>query len=72
MKGQGPKSAQIPLGYVGRGLGQLESEISRNGWLTVTAIPDLVFNTDYNSKWYMSVNSLGINPLCCLGASGRA
>ena len=42
MKGQGPKSAQIPLGYAGRGLGQLESEISRNVWLTVTVIPDFV------------------------------
>ncbi len=72
MKGQGPKSARILLGYAGWGPGQLESEISRNGWLTVTAIPDLVFNTDYNSKWNMSVKSLGINPLCLSGASGLA
>ena len=70
--GKGPKNSILALGYAGWGPGQIESEISRNGWLTVTAIPDLVFNTDYNSKWNMSVKSLGINPLCLSGASGLA
>src|SRR5262245_19502993 len=43
-RGEGPTRAMITLGYVGWGAGQLEEEIKRNGWLTVKANPNLIFD----------------------------
>mmetsp|Transcript_23855 Transcript_23855/g.43185 ORF Transcript_23855/g.43185 Transcript_23855/m.43185 type:complete len:191 (+) Transcript_23855:60-632(+) len=70
--GEGPAQAQVMLGYAGWGPGQLESEIARNGWLTVQARSDLVFGADDDAKWIEAVKSLGIDPLGLSGAAGRA
>ena len=37
--GSGPRRVLITLGYAGWGAGQLEDELSRNGWLSVEADP---------------------------------
>ena len=37
--GDGPRRFLLTLGYSGWGAGQLEEELSRNGWLTVHLIP---------------------------------
>src|SRR5689334_1026890 len=43
--GQGPRRVLITLGYSGWSAGQLEDEIGRNGWLTVAAQPEIIFDT---------------------------
>ena len=43
--GAGPKKVFITLGYAGWSAGQLEDEISRNGWLTVDADAQVIFDT---------------------------
>ena len=40
---EGPGEFMVTLGYAGWGPGQLEDEILRNGWLTVDAKPEIIF-----------------------------
>lgn len=70
--GGGPESSFLALGYSGWGPGQLEDEISRNGWLVAEADPDLVFSPDNGGKWARALKSLGIEPLMLSATSGRA
>lgn len=68
----GPENALMMLGYAGWGPGQLEAEISRNGWLTADASPALIFETPAAEKWSKTLESLGIDPLGLSSAAGRA
>ena len=43
--GAGPKKVLVTLGYSGWGAGQLEEEMSRNGWINVDAEPGIIFDT---------------------------
>ena len=70
--GCGPKAALLALGYAGWGPGQLEAEIVENGWLTCTAVPDLVFASDNAGKWARALASLGVDPESLSAAAGRA
>ena len=60
--GKGPNSSIITVGYSGWFSGQLESELKENSWLTLPATPEIVFNTELNSVWELSLNELGIKP----------
>ena len=71
-EGRGPGRVVMALGYAGWGPGQLESEIAQNGWLTVEADADLVFNTADIDKWEAALNKLGINPLALSPDAGHA
>ena len=44
-EGSGPQKMLVTLGYSGWGAGQLEGEIAANAWLTVTATPQILFDT---------------------------
>ncbi|WP_299610567.1 YqgE/AlgH family protein [uncultured Tateyamaria sp.] len=70
--GDGPERALVMLGYAGWGPGQLEGEITRNGWLTVDASPPVVFGTGDTAKWIKALDVIGIDPLGLSGAAGRA
>ena len=70
--GQGPARAIVALGYAGWGPGQLEGEIAQNGWLTVDASPDLVFDLPDGSKWEAALKRLGVDALALSSAAGRA
>ncbi len=70
--GNGPEQALMMLGYAGWGPGQLESEIARNGWLTVDADSDLVFDMKDADKWSAALRLLGVDPLSLSGSAGRA
>lgn len=59
--GTGPKKSMLVLGYAGWGPGQLDAEILENGWLTVEADPELVFDDDLNAKWQHAIAKLGID-----------
>ncbi|GAA6200079.1 YqgE/AlgH family protein [Aquicoccus sp. SU-CL01552] len=70
--GQGPERALLMLGYAGWGPGQLESEITMNGWLTTDADPDLVFGQPDDAKWEAALRTLGVDPLTLSASAGRA
>lgn len=70
--GEGPERALMMLGYAGWGPGQLESEISMNGWLTADADGKLVYETDDSEKWEAALKSLGVDPLTLSASAGRA
>jgi putative transcriptional regulator len=59
--GGGPQKSLLALGYAGWAPGQLDAEIQANGWLSVAADPDLVFDADFDSKWQRALAKLGID-----------
>ncbi len=70
--GTGPQRALMMLGYAGWGPDQLEDEISRNGWLTADAAPELVYDMPDDAKWAAALNSIGVDPLGLSASAGRA
>jgi len=70
--GGGPERLLMALGYSGWGAGQLESEVKANGWLTVPADENLLFNTAPESKWERALAKIGISPMMLSGEAGHA
>lgn len=71
-RGAGPAFALLALGYSGWGPGQLETEIARNGWLTVDAAQSLIFSADNRGKWTDALRGIGVDPLSLSATAGRA
>jgi putative transcriptional regulator len=71
-EGAGPKKLLVTLGYSGWGAGQLEDEISRNGWLTVDADPRVIFDTPIEQRYEKAVSLLGIDPHMLSQEAGHA
>src|SRR5690606_25790597 len=70
--GAGPRRVFITLGYSGWGAGQLEEELSRNGWLTVDAQPDIIFDTPVEQRYDKALSLLGIDRNFLMGEAGHA
>ena len=70
--GRGPDPFVFTLGYSGWAAGQLEDEISENGWLTAQASHELVFETDPSEMWELALRSIGIDPVTLSASAGRA
>lgn len=70
--GKGPGKAMMVLGYAGWTAGQLENEISQNGWLTCPASPSLLFDTDIDHKYETVLASAGIDPIHLSTLAGHA
>ncbi len=68
----GPSRSLVALGYSGWGPGQLEGEITQNGWLICDASEALVFDTANADKWAAALQSLGIDPLTLSATAGHA
>jgi putative transcriptional regulator len=60
-RGDGPASAILALGYAGWAPGQLENEITGNGWLHCAADPELIFGTDIGGKYEKAMKKIGID-----------
>ena len=60
-KGEGPQRNLLALGYAGWAPGQLDAEMQANGWLSVAADTDLVFDDDFDAKWQRALGKLGID-----------
>lgn len=61
-EGHGPKQAVLALGYVGWLAGQLEKEYQSNNWISINATPELIFNTNQDDRWRLSMASIGVDP----------
>lgn len=70
--GAGPRKLLVTLGYSGWGAGQLEEEIGRNGWLTVDATPELIFDTPIEQRYDRALALLGIDPRMLSQEAGHA
>ncbi len=71
-KGEGPAERLVALGYAGWAAGQLEDEIQRNGWLTVRADLDVVFNVPPEARWDAALRALGVNAAFLSDEAGHA
>ncbi|MES2161823.1 MAG: YqgE/AlgH family protein [Pseudomonadota bacterium] len=70
--GDGPPRMLVSIGYSGWSPGQLEDEISRNGWLTVGADPEILFNLPIEERYTAAMRLLGIDPLMLTSEAGHA
>ncbi len=70
--GAGPRKVFIALGYSGWSAGQLEEEIGRNGWLTVAAQPELIFDTPVEQRYDQALSLLGVDRNFLMGEAGHA
>jgi putative transcriptional regulator len=70
--GAGPKKVLITLGYAGWSAGQLEDEILRNGWLTVDASPEIIFETPVAQRYDRALSLLGVDPRMLSQEAGHA
>ena len=70
--GGGPQRVLVTLGYSGWQAGQLEDEIGRNGWLTVGADPQVIFDTPVEKRYDRAVSLLGIDPRMLSQEAGHA
>jgi putative transcriptional regulator len=70
--GGGPERLLMALGYSGWGAGQLENEMKANGWLTVPADEELLFDTDVGVKWERALAKIGISPELLSADAGHA
>ncbi|MDR3424861.1 MAG: YqgE/AlgH family protein [Alphaproteobacteria bacterium] len=70
--GKGPDRILMALGYAGWGAGQLEEELKGNGWLTVAADENILFDFDLDSKWDRAMAKIGISPAMLSDTAGHA
>ena len=71
-KGEGPERMLVSIGYSGWSPGQLEDEIGRNGWLTVGASADILFDFPIAERYVAAIKLLGIDPLMLASEAGHA
>ena len=70
--GAGPKKILVTLGYSGWGGGQLEDEMSRNGWINVGAEPGIIFDTPVEQRYDKALSLLGIDAHMLSPEAGHA
>lgn len=70
--GDGPQRILVSVGYSGWGAGQLEQEISNNGWLTVAAEAEVIFDLPYEERYAAALKLLGISPSTLVSEVGHA
>lgn len=70
--GDGPQRMLVSIGYSGWSPGQLEDEIGRNGWLTVGANADILFDLPIEQRYVAAMKLLGIDPLMLTSEAGHA
>ena len=70
--GPAPRSSLFALGCCGWGAGQLEGEISDNGWLTAPFSHELVFETPVEERYEAALASLHITRATLSPDAGHA
>ena len=57
----GPKKSILFFGYTGWGPGQLESELARKDWFTMSADRSILFDTNLKGLWKRAQNKQGVD-----------
>jgi len=70
--GAGPRKVFVSLGYSAWGEGQLESEISENSWLTVSADMTVIFDTPVEQRYDKALMLLGLQRWMLSPETGHA
>ena len=74
--GKGPKRFLMTLGYAGWSSGQLEEEISLNGWMNIPVsldqISDIIFDTPSSQRYERTMGRLGFDLSHLSGEAGHA
>src|ERR1700744_6279713 len=70
--GSGPSRFLLTLGHAGWGAGQLEEELSKNGWLTVQADSRIVFDVPIEQRFSAALGLLGVSPSMLSAEVGHA
>jgi len=70
--GKGPKNSILALGYAGWEPGQLEDEIIKNSWMTLSVDTSFLFDEEVSKKWTEAYKIIGIDPNKISFQSGRA
>jgi putative transcriptional regulator len=70
--GGGPRRSLLALGYAGWGPGQLDAEIQANGWLSVPADEELLFDDNLDDKWERAITKIGVDFSMLSGDAGHA
>jgi len=71
-EGKGPSRWVAALGYAGWGEGQLEQELTSNGWFTTPGSDALLYDCDVESRWAAGFRSAGIDPRLLTADYGNA
>ena len=71
-KGKGPKNCILALGYAGWQPGQLEYEIMRNSWMSLSVDNSFLFDDEVSKKWSQAYKLMGIDPNSLSFQSGNA
>jgi len=70
--GIGPQRFLIALGYAGWGDGQLDGEMTRHGWFSTPASPDLLFAIQPGERWPRAFAAAGIDVRLLVPTAGHA
>jgi len=74
--GNGPRKFLMTLGYAGWSAGQLEEEITLNGWMNVPLsrqqMIDIIFDTPSSQRYEKAMSHLGFDPSLLSGEAGHA
>jgi putative transcriptional regulator len=74
--GNGPRKFLMTLGYAGWSAGQLEEEITLNGWMNVPLsrqqMIDIIFDTPSSQRYEKAMSHLGFDPSHLSGEVGHA
>jgi putative transcriptional regulator len=70
--GRGPQKSLFALGYASWGPGQLEGELTSNGWIPCDASERIVFGPDCEAKWKDALATLGADITGLSADAGRA
>jgi putative transcriptional regulator len=71
-RGSGPNRILVTLGYAGWAPGQLEHELAMNGWLTVQARLDIIFDLPAEERLSAAMEMLGVNFATLSDEAGHA
>ena len=70
--GSGPSRWLVAIGYAGWGEGQLDEEMTRHGWITTEAGPELIYDVAAGDRWQQGFARAGIDPRLLASTTGTA
>ena len=74
--GNGPRKFLMTLGYAGWSAGQLEEEITLNGWMNIPLsrkqMGEIIFDTPSSQRYEKAMSHLGFDPSHLSGEAGHA